>query len=94
MKNPSSQPQRKHGRNTLITNDMTAKEFLQSRHPYMRKHWNENEVINDEWIVQEMEQYAKEQAVEFVRNISVNDLKSIIWGTSTADKLYDQFKQR
>ena len=70
---------------------MTAKEFF--------KHMTGIRVkseyrIGTDGCVELMEQYAKEQAVEFVRNISVNDLKSIIWGTSTADKLYDQFKQQ
>ena len=95
MVTPYSQPQRKHGKNTLITNDMTAKEFLQSRHPYMRKHWNENEVINDEWIVQEMEQYAKEQAVGFFNWIHDNNrLSDVIEGKFTISDLYDQFKQQ
>ena len=87
---------------------MTAKEFLQSRHPYMRKHWNENEVINDEWIVQEMEQYAKEQnrSIAFKAWFSGmqqgvifdhNDRKEL-WEKETKrmtfDEWYDQFKQQ
>lgn len=37
----------------------TAKEFLQNKYPQMRgEKWNSNEVINDEWIAQMMEEYA------------------------------------
>ena len=71
---------------------MKAKKFLQNRHPYMKKHWNENEVIDDDWIVQEMEQYAKEQAVEFADECQ-NDI-SIAPNKPYLADLYDQFKQQ
>lgn len=39
----------------------TAKEFLQNKYPQMRgEKWNSNEVINDEWIAQMIEEYASQ----------------------------------
>ncbi|TNE74960.1 hypothetical protein EP331_00275 [bacterium] len=36
---------------------MTAKEYLQKKHEWHRKHWNEHEHIDDEWWANEMEEY-------------------------------------
>lgn len=36
---------------------MTAKEYLQEKHEWHRKHWNEHELIDDNWWANEMEEY-------------------------------------
>jgi hypothetical protein len=36
---------------------MTAKEYLQKKHEWHRKHWNEHEHIDDEWWANQMEEY-------------------------------------
>jgi hypothetical protein len=36
---------------------MTAKEYLQNKFPWMKLHWDEDEIIDDNWIAEEMEAY-------------------------------------
>lgn len=36
---------------------MTAKEYLQGKHEWHKKHWNEHEHIDDNWWANEMEEY-------------------------------------
>ena len=36
---------------------MTAKEYLQGKHEWYKKHWNEHEHIDDEFTASEMEAY-------------------------------------
>lgn len=38
---------------------MTAKEYLQGKHEWHKKHWNEHEHIDDNWWANEMEEYHK-----------------------------------
>ena len=37
---------------------LSAKEHLQKKHPYMKLHWNQSN-IDDNWVTEEMEEYAK-----------------------------------
>lgn len=36
---------------------MTAKEYLQKKHEWHKKHWNEHDHIDDNWWAKEMEEY-------------------------------------
>lgn len=36
---------------------MTAKEYLQGKHEWHKKHWNEHDYIDDNWWANEMEEY-------------------------------------
>jgi hypothetical protein len=39
--------------------EITAKEYLQNKYPQMRGHlWNSNELINDDWIAEMMDEFA------------------------------------
>jgi hypothetical protein len=39
--------------------EITAKEYLQNKYPQMRGHlWNSNELINDDWIAEMMDDFA------------------------------------
>ncbi|NLE03123.1 MAG: hypothetical protein GX640_24900 [Fibrobacter sp.] len=41
------------------TEEITAKEYLQNKYPQMRGHlWNSNELINDDWIAEMMDEFA------------------------------------
>lgn len=41
---------------------MKAKEYLQEKYPQLRgKNWNSHSVINDDWVAEMMEAYAKDQ---------------------------------
>lgn len=46
---------------------MKAKQYLQDNFQYMREHWNENPHINDEWIAETMETFAKKQNEELIK---------------------------
>ena len=49
---------------------MTAKEYLQKKYEWHKKHWNEHEYIDDNWMAQEMEAYAKER----IEALSLSDV--------------------
>lgn len=51
----------------------TPKEFLQEKHEYMRKHWNEHEVIDDEFIAAEMKEYAEYYAAQLANGDNTGD---------------------
>lgn len=58
----------------------TAKEFLQNKYPQMRgEKWNSNEVINDEWIAQMMEEYAAQFKYDFSKTCECKDSPGETW---------------
>lgn len=59
---------------------MTAKEYLQGKHEWHKKHWNEHEHINDNWWANEMEEYHQAKLELLGIADVVNNCKHEWWG--------------
>jgi hypothetical protein len=55
-----------------MTKIKTPKEYLQEKYPVMKEHWDEHEIIDDEWVAQMMQEYAESYHAQFEEDMFLN----------------------